>query len=181
MLFPTLNLLFIYISTFQHMCAMSSMAIFCSFLIIFLSPETEKSISIHVFYCCHRLWCPVYCWGWFCWFALFGSIIWLPYLLEMIFLIWHAHTSILCLILRLFPYIYQSIVGHNANIGHADVMWSVVLTNCWHSLHLLFFPVCNISKPRICNICIPFAEWYTTCYIMCRSCILWMIIAIVHK
>jgi len=31
-----------------------------------------------------------------------------------------------------------------ASIGHADSIWSIVSSNCWHSLHLLFVSVFNI-------------------------------------
>ena len=38
------------------------------------------------------------------------------------------------------------------NIGHADMMYSTVSSNCWQSLHLLSVSVCNI-----------FAAWYFVC------------------
>jgi len=31
-----------------------------------------------------------------------------------------------------------------ASIGHADIMWSIVSSNCWQSLHLLSVSVFNI-------------------------------------
>ena len=31
-----------------------------------------------------------------------------------------------------------------ASIGRADIMWSIVSSNCWQSLHLLSFCVFNI-------------------------------------
>jgi hypothetical protein len=59
----------------------------------------------------HSLWCPVYCWGWFCQFTLVQSTIWLPCLLELFLLILvHADTSVLCPMLLLFPCIYWKIV-----------------------------------------------------------------------
>src|SRR5215469_6591039 len=31
-----------------------------------------------------------------------------------------------------------------ASIGHADIIWSIVSSSCWHSLHLLSVCVCSI-------------------------------------
>ena len=44
-----------------------------SVLITFLSPETARSGNLHVPLSYHELWCPVYCYGWFCRFSLVGS------------------------------------------------------------------------------------------------------------
>ena len=35
-----------------------------------------------------------------------------------------------------------------ASIGHADVMWSIFSSKCWHSLHLLSVSVYNIFVAR---------------------------------
>jgi len=36
-----------------------------------------------------------------------------------------------------------------ASIGHADIMWSIVSSNCWHSLHLLSVSVFNFLSHNI--------------------------------
>jgi hypothetical protein len=30
------------------------------------------------------------------------------------------------------------------SIGHADIIWSIVSSSCWHSLHLLSVSVCSV-------------------------------------
>ena len=77
-----------------------------AFHITFLSPEIATSINIKYMFLFHYhgLWCLVYCYGWFCRFALVDSTIWLPCLLDLFLLILvHADTSVLCPILHLFP------------------------------------------------------------------------------
>jgi hypothetical protein len=32
----------------------------------------------------------------------------------------------------------------SASTGHADIIWSIVSSSCWHSLHLLSVSVCSI-------------------------------------
>jgi hypothetical protein len=68
---------------------------------------------------------------------LIDCVVRLPYFHGLI--LGHAHTSVHCLILPQFPSLYQSVVEHTllsrlfmycsfANIGHADVMWFIVLS-----------------------------------------------------
>ena len=71
----------------------------------------------------HRLLRPVYCSGWFCWFALIDSIMWLPYLQNVLLLILvYADTSV-CLVL-------------------CCICWSVVEHRPYHiSLCIVLLPV----------------------------------------
>ena len=110
-------------------------------------------------------WCMsfslVYCWGWFNRFALVDSLpSWLvspdfgtcsyqcllsdftPVSLHML-----KHSSAHTLSC---PFMYYSF----ASIGHADIMWSIVSSNCWHSLHLLPVSVCNtvVAQYFDCNV-----------------------------
>jgi len=41
-----------------------------------------------------------------------------------------------------------------ASIGHADIMWSIVSSNCWQSLHLLSVSVSNIFVVQyfVCSV-----------------------------
>ena len=50
-----------------------------SVLITFLSPDTARSGNLHVPFSYQELWCPVYCYGWFCRFSLVVSTMWSPY------------------------------------------------------------------------------------------------------
>ena len=62
------------------------------------------------FFSYHGLWCLVYCWGWFCRFSLLDSTACLPLLLELCILtLVHSHTSVLCLILPIFPCVFWSV------------------------------------------------------------------------
>ena len=116
-----------------------------SFFITFLFPQIATSISTHVSFSLSRIMILVYCQWWFCQFALVVSTIWLPCLvstnsvassyhcslyqftpvsMHMLKCSW-AHTQS-CL----FMYCYF------AKIGHADIMRSIISSNCWHSLFL---------------------------------------------
>ena len=67
-----------------------------SFFITFLFPKTATSITIHVPFHYHGLWCLVCCWRRFCRFAFVDSIIWLPGRLHLFVLILvHVRTSVL--------------------------------------------------------------------------------------
>ena len=78
-----------------------------------------------------------------------GSRIWWLYFHALFRLILvHAHTSVHCLILPLFPSICWSAVEHIllscpfmycslAITGYVGIMRSIVPSFCWHSLHLL--------------------------------------------
>jgi hypothetical protein len=96
-------------------------------------------------------------WGWSCQFVFVGSTEQLPYLLNLFLLILvHVHTSVLCLIVPPVPCICWSVAVHPltlsclfiyrsfASIGHADMMWSIVSSNWWQSLHLLSVSVFSI-------------------------------------
>lgn len=74
-----------------------------------------------------------------------GSIIWLHYSYDFFLLTVTCWCHCSCLIVPLFPCTcwahtlschikYWSFV----DTGHAGVMWSIVLSYFWHSLHLLF-------------------------------------------
>jgi hypothetical protein len=149
MLVLMLNLLYVHISTFRSVCAVTNMDVFCSSLILcfpdmwlgyflndfymvpvapvitgiitfvftfhmrFISSVMSNCIlfsafcwsyfclpKLHQLKCmflfhCRGLWCPVYCWGWFYWFACVYSIIWSPYLLYFFLLILvHVYTNV---------------------------------------------------------------------------------------
>jgi hypothetical protein len=93
----------------------------------------------------HGLWCPFYSQGGFCQFSLFGSIICLGYfhyLFLLTLLYDHTHTSVPCVILPLVFWAHKLSCRFKycsfANIGHAIIMWSILTSNSWQSLHLLF-------------------------------------------
>jgi hypothetical protein len=54
--------------------------IFSAFLMTFLSPKNTASVITHVLVHYEGLWGMIYCWVWFCRFALFDSIIKLRYI-----------------------------------------------------------------------------------------------------
>ena len=56
-----------------------------SVLITFLSPHTARSGNLHVPFSYQELWCPVYCYGWFCRFSLVGSTMWSPYFHDILY------------------------------------------------------------------------------------------------
>ena len=125
-----------------------------SFLITFLSPEIATSINIHVPFSLSQIImsgllletvlsvCT-------CWF--YNMVILPPWLVSTDF--GHVHTSVFVQ-LYWFPCICWSVVVHTlsclfmycsfASIGHVDIMWSIVSSNCWQSLHLLSVSVFNI-------------------------------------
>jgi hypothetical protein len=88
----------------------------------------------------HR-WCLVYCYEWFCQFALVDSVIW-PDLLILLC----AHTIVHYLILPHFLAYVKCSWLHTpsclfiyclfASIGRADVMCSAATSNCGHILYL---------------------------------------------
>ena len=113
-----------------------------SFFITFLSPEIATSLNMCVPY--SLLWIMmffVYCWRWFCQFALVDFIIWLPCLLDL-FSTDFGICSYQCFMFSYFD-----------NIGYADMVWSIVSSNLWCSLHLLSVSVCNIfiAWNFVCN------------------------------
>jgi hypothetical protein len=137
-----------------------------SFLIILLSPRIATSINIHVCFYYRLLQYLAYYWGWSSPFVLVDSRVCLPYLLYL-FLLMLVHTysyqcsasyctpvslhmlkcSCALTLTCLFIYYYF------ASIGHADMMWSIVSSNCWKSLHLLSVSVFNIFVAQyfVCN------------------------------
>jgi hypothetical protein len=95
-----------------------------SFFITFLPPGIATSISIHVPFSYSGLWRLVYCWGWFCRFALVDSIIRLPCPLYLFLLtLVHVHTRVHCLILPLTPYVCWSVIEHTLH----HVAWLLLL------------------------------------------------------
>jgi len=62
-----------------------------SVLITFLSPETARSGNLHDPLSYKELWCPVYCYGWFCRFSLVGFTMWLPYFHDLFLLIYYYY------------------------------------------------------------------------------------------
>jgi len=119
-----------------------------SFLITFLSPEIATSINLHVPFSLPRIIMSGLLLGIVlsvctCWFRSM-----LPCLLDLFLpILAHVHTIVFCPILPLFPCICWSVFVHTlsclfmycsfASIGHADIMWSIVSSNCWQSLRLL--------------------------------------------
>ena len=113
----------------------------------------------------NRLLCLVCCWGQFCQFVLVDSTIRLPCLLDLFLLISaHVHTGVClsnCTAVSLHMlkcscahtvsclFMYCSFAG----IGHADIMRSIVSSNCWQSLHLLSVSAFNIfvAQYSVCN------------------------------
>ena len=121
------------------------------FLITFLSPEIATSINIHVPFSLLRIVMSGLLLGIIYQFIIVDSTILLPCLLDLFLLILaHVHTSVFCPIVPLFPCICWSVAVHTlyhvffASIGHADIMWSIVSSSCWQSLHLLSVSVFNI-------------------------------------
>ena len=112
----------------------------------FMSPGIATSINMHV-PCCHGLWCPVYCSGWFCRCALVNSVKWLPYLsYSFLLALTEAHTSVHCLILPPFPRTCCSAVRvclcvspSVAHTGQADILWSTASSDCRQSVSVLSF------------------------------------------
>jgi hypothetical protein len=118
-----------------------------SFLITFLSPEFATSINIHVLFSFSRikvsgfvvrygsvslnLFIPQYgyvvslaCFYWF--WDMFVSVFFCPVVPVSLHMLKCscAHT-LFCL------FMYCSF----ASMGHADIIWSIASSNCWHSLH----------------------------------------------
>jgi len=127
-----------------------------SFLITFLSPEIAASINIHVLFSLSRiimsgLLLRMVLSVWTCWFH---SMVTLPP--------WPVSTdfgtcSYQCFLSSCTPvslHMLKCSCAHTlsclfmycsfASIGHADIIWSIVSSNCWHSLHLLSLSVFNI-------------------------------------
>ena len=132
-LVPALALLHFYVSTFRSMCAVPNMAVFCSsitswfpgMLLMYFLNDFEMVPVAHYWY--HLVstdfgTCSYQCFLSSC----------TPVSLHMLKCSWAVTLS--CL------FVYCSF----AIIGHADIMWSIVSTNCWQSLHLLSVSVLNI-------------------------------------
>jgi hypothetical protein len=83
-----------------------------SFWITFLSPGIATSTYMFLFH--NRILRLACYWGWSCQVAFVGSTVRLPYLLDLFLLILvHVHTSVLCLIVPLFPCICWSVAVHS--------------------------------------------------------------------
>ena len=108
------------------------------------------------------LWCMVYCWGWFCQFALVDCTIWLPCLLSIDV----ATCSYKCSLFNFTPislHMLKCSWAHTlsclfmycsfASTGHAHIMCSIVSPTSWHHRHLKSVSVCNIFVARyfVCN------------------------------
>ena len=154
----------IFVFTF-HMCCISIVRslyfrIFsASFLITFLSPEITTSINIHVPSSLSRivtsgLLLVIVLSVCTCWFH---NMVTLPLWLVSTYF---GTCSYQCFLSNFTPgslhmlkcscantlsclFMYCSF----ASIGHADIMWSIVSSNCWPSLHLLSVSVYNIFVP----------------------------------
>ena len=127
-----------------------------SFLITFLSPEIAASINIHV----PSSLSPIIMSGLLlgivlsvciCWFHNMGTLP--PWLVSTDYGTWSYH----CFLSNCTPvslHMLKCSCAHTvsclfmycsfASIGHADIMWSIVSSNCWQSLHLLSASVFNI-------------------------------------
>jgi hypothetical protein len=96
-----------------------------------------------------------------CLSALVDSTVWLPWLLGVFLLILvRVHTSVfLSNFTPVSLHMLKCSCAHTlsclfsycsfASIGHADIMCSVVSSNCWQSLHLLYVSVFNIFLHNI--------------------------------
>jgi len=137
-----------------------------SFLITFLSPEIATSINIHVLFSLSwimmsGLLLRTVLSIWTCWFH---SMVTLPP--------WPVCTdfgtcSYRCFLSNCTPvssHMLKCSCAHIlsclftycsfASIWHADIIWSIVSSNCWHSLHLLSVAVFNIFVAFIITITI---------------------------
>jgi hypothetical protein len=75
-----------------------------SFLITLLSPDIATSINMHVPFSLSRIICLACYWGWFCQFALTGSTVWSPCILDLLLqILVHVCTSVFCPVVPLFP------------------------------------------------------------------------------
>ena len=83
----------------------------------------------------HGLWWLLYCWGWLCQFALVYSTIWLPCFLDAFLLtLLHAHVSVLCLILPLFPFTCWSLVQHILYCLSFYALFLCQYCACWYNV-----------------------------------------------
>ena len=128
-----------------------------SFLITFRSPEIATSINIYVPASLSRIIMSVCGWVWFYQFVLVDSTIWLITLPPLLDSTDFGTCSYQCFLSSCTPvslhmlkcrwantlsclFVYCSF----ASIGHADIMWSIPLSNCWQILHLLLLSMLNI-------------------------------------
>ena len=130
--------------------------VFFIFLITFLSPETAMSINTHVPFSLSWIIMSDLLLGivlsvCICWFH--NMVILPPWLVSTDF----CTCSYQCFLSNCTPgslHTLQCSCAHTlsclfmycsfASIGHADIMWSIVSSNCWQSLHLLSACLFNI-------------------------------------
>jgi hypothetical protein len=66
----------------------------------------------------------------------------------------HVRISVFCPVVPVSLHMLKCSCAHTllclfmfcsfASMGHADIIWSIVSSNCWHSLHLLSVSMFNI-------------------------------------
>ena len=108
------------------------------FLVYFCLLKFQHLLAYMFLFHCHGLWCLVYCWGWFCRFALVDSTIWLPSLFDLFLLILaHAHNSVFFIQFYIFMPMLKCSWAHTlscplmycsfASTGHADIMFIIII------------------------------------------------------
>jgi hypothetical protein len=65
-----------------------------SFLITLLFPEIAAYINIYFIFYYHGLYCPVYCYGWFCQLSVVCSRIWLCHFRDLFLLILDSYQCL---------------------------------------------------------------------------------------
>jgi len=121
-----------------------------SFLITFLLHGSAIPINMQVPFSLSRIMVPGLLLVCTCWFHY--MVTWPSRIFRLIMA--HGHATVHRLIWPLFPCIRYSAAKHtfyhvlyvfsSTNKAHADMIRSIVSSNCWHSLHLLSVSVCNI-------------------------------------
>ena len=212
-LFAMLNLLYFYISTFRCVCAVPSMAVFCtsliscfpvmllmyflndfemvpvvpiitgitfvvtfhmccisivmflyfrsfsaSFLSLFCLLKLQHLLAYMLLFHYHELWCPVYCWGWFCRFALVDSTICLLDLFLPVLV--HAHTSVFVQFYLRFP-TYVELYFSTHTIMSFYILFFCQYWACWYNAVYCVIKLLTKSAFVIC-FCLQYFFCITT-------------------
>jgi hypothetical protein len=79
----------------------------------------------------------------------------LSWLVSNNLVLYNVHTSVPCLILTVSLHIYHvSMYCSFASIGHPNIMWSIISSNCWHCLNYYYYHHhhhhhCSVRKRRV--------------------------------
>jgi hypothetical protein len=109
---------------------------------------------------------------WFCWLALVDSMIWVPYLRDLLLIILvHAYTGVCCLILPLFPLAYV-VVEHHTHTHTIMCLYVCMFIfqycACWY----------NVSHQIVDIVCLCFPFMFVL--FLCILLLLWVVTFMQH-